>query len=333
MKKSLESRQESEQEDPDQLMNLSAFNAFFANHGYSGSVYGDSASLKAIKKKDIVNFYKRYFTSANMTISISTDLDESIIKETIKKFFSGFPGRESSPPVAVPVKASTPSEKKFFFKKGLATPPNKEHGNSKTGQHDKKVRFSPERSQYFLKKEKKQTLICFTALLPRMDPENFTLAFMLENLLGKGIGSRLWHLRMKHELAYGFEASLIQLEDAGILKIHIKTGNKKKEEAYRVLKNLVSNLYRTGITAEELNTAKMYSKANVLRMNETKEKRALHQGYFVVLGPGFGFLQDFFSKVDQLSLETINSYIKKVLKPGNLVEIVIGPVDITPATD
>ena len=39
----------------------------------------------------------------------------------------------------------------------------------------------------------------------------------------------------------------------------------------------------------------------------------------------FTFLEDFFSHVDRMTIEALNSYIREVLKPARLVEIIIGP--------
>jgi len=289
-KKSLKSRQKSEQEDPDQLLDLVVRDTFFPGSNYSGSIHGDSDSLKNIKKKDVVDFHKKYMNAANMILAVCSDMDEAQIKRIIDAFFSGFPAGEAVR--AEPVKMPTPSR-------------------------DKRVAAA--------KKDRKQTLTCFAFLLPRITSGHFALAFVLEDLLGKGAGSRLWRLRSKHELAYGVEAGLTQLRDAGILKIYVKTGSEKKEKAYQLLIKFIADLRSKGIGAAELKTAKVHAKAGFLRMNETKENRALHHGYFAALGLGSGFVHDFFSEVDQITLEQMNDYIKKAFAPGNTVEIRIGP--------
>ncbi|MFC2154893.1 M16 family metallopeptidase [Acidobacteriota bacterium] len=290
IKKNLESRQKSEQEDPGQLSELIVRNTFFPGSGYAGSIYGDSDSLKNIKKKDVVDFYKKYVNTANMTLSVCSDMDDAQIKRIINAHFSGFPAGEAGR--AEPVSVSIPVR-------------------------DKRVAT--------VVKDRKQTLTCFAFLLPRITPDHFALAFLLEDFLGKGAGSRLWRLRSVHELAYGLDASLTQLRDAGILKIYVKTGSKKKERAYQLLKKFVTGLRGDGIGAAELETAKVHAKAEFLRMNETKENRALHHGYFEILGLRSGFVHDFFSQVDQITLEQINDYIKKVFAPANMLEIRIGP--------
>lgn len=289
-KKNLENRQKSEREDPEQLLELIARNTFFPGSGYAGSIYGDTDSLKTIKKKDVADFHKKHMNTANMVISVCSDMDETQIKGITNTYFSGFPAGEEVR--SEPVGESIPAREK-----GVVT----------------------------TEKEQKQTLTCFAFLLPRITPDHFALAFVLEDLLGKGAGSRLWRLRWEQELAYGLEADLTQLRDAGLLKVYVKTGSEKKERAYQLLKGIISALRDKGIGGAELETAKVHAKTGFLKMNETKESRALHHGYFEVLGPGPGFVNDFFSKVDQITLEQMNDFIKQVFAPANTLEIRMGP--------
>ena len=153
LKKNMIFHQKAEEDDPLRLMNLNFFNAYFKDTPYEGSVYGDKQSLKSIKTKDIKNFYNQNFNLSNMIISVFTDLDDSKITEILKNDLKKIP--VGSPAQLKPIKLS-PLKKK----------------------------------EYFIKKDKKQTLISFATLLPKLNPKNHTLAFLLDNLLGKGIGSK-----------------------------------------------------------------------------------------------------------------------------------------------
>ena len=290
VKRNLESRQKSEQEDTEQLLDLIVRNTFFPGSHYSGSIYGDRDSLKEIKKKDVVDFYKTYMNAANMVLSVCSDMDEAQIKRIINAFFSGFPAGEAVR--AEPVKMAIPGQEKPVVT---------------------------------AVKEQKQNLVCFAFLLPRITPGHFARAFVLEDLLGKGVGSRLWRLRSEQGLAYGFEAGLTQFRDAGILKVYAATSSKEKDRASGLLKKIIADLRDKGIGAAELETAKIHAKAGFLKMNETKENRALYHGYFETLGLGFGFVNDFFARVDRITLKQMNDYVKKVFAPGSAVEIRIGP--------
>ncbi len=287
IKENMAARQKAEEDNPEQLLSLTAMNSFFNKTGYAGSAYGDKGSLKKIKKRDIVNFYRRFFNADNMVISVATDLDKAQITGTMKRFFLDFPRGEPYP--FEPMTFSLPGKKEFFFRK-----------------------------------DQEQALISFAALLPRASADHFILAFLLENLLGKGIGSRLWHLRSENELAYEVAARAAQLRDAGILEIYIKTDNRKRDQAYRALGKVIGDLCSKGIMEEEFNAARVHARADFLRMYESKEKRAWLHGCSAALNLGFASIQDFLSRMDSMTLNDMNTYIQKVLKPGNLIEVTIG---------
>jgi predicted Zn-dependent peptidase len=285
VKRYLKHRQKGEEDSPEQLMELTFFNTLF--NSYAGSIYGDLESLKKIKRKDILNVYKRFFNHANMVISVCTDLSKADVIPIIDKNFDSFPPGE-------------------------------------TQQLEKVQASVPEKKEIFLKKDNQQVLISFGALLPGMSRENFALIYMLENLLGKGIGSKLWPLRAKKELAYSLKTRFIQMEAAGLLAIFLKTDISKREEAQQALKGLLMDLYKNGITAEDLAITKVRSRADFLRDNETKLRRAQWLAYFEALGVGFDYLEAFSSHLDQVTLEDLNGYLKKVLNPDQLLEVVIG---------
>lgn len=286
IKKYMEHRQKREKDSLEHLMELTCFNAFF--DGYDGSIFGNDDSRKKIKKKNILQFYNRFFNRANMIISVSSDLTKTSIEKIIKKYFAAFPGGE--PLEARPVRASIPGEKEFF-----------------------------------LKKDNQQVLISFAALLPGMSRKNYALICMLENLLGKGIGCKLWPLRAQKDLAYSLNTKVKQLQEGGLFIIYLKTDAEKKEEAYTALKELINDFYKSGITEDELHTAKVLARANFLRANETKGRKALNMAYFEAMGLGFNFLEDFFAYVDQITSADFNIYMKKLLTPAHLIEVIIGP--------
>lgn len=290
IKKNMKHYRKNEEDHPETIMMQEYLNAFFGTTGYGGSKYGTTESIKKIKKKDIVAFYKKYFNLANMTISISSDLSETEITGLLKKYFLYFPAGEKrhvSPPVrSLPL--SEPGER-------------------------------------FVTKDNTQTLVSLGALLPGSSPRNFTCAFMLENILGEGMGSKLWPLRAEKNLAYHLGAKITHMNDAAILRVYLKTDNSKKEKALQALKEIMTELYREGITQEEFLATKIRSRAYFLRNNETKEARTYNMAFFESIGPGFEFLEGFFNSLDSITKEEFNSYIKEVLEPGRLLQVIVGP--------
>ncbi len=288
IKKQMNQRRKIEEDDAVQAVHNYCLEIFFANTAYADSVYGSQESLKSLKGKDIKNFYKDHFITGNMVVSVSSDLDEVIINRLFEKYFTKF--LLGNPPEINPF-SITPTEEK----------------------------------NHFVEKETKQSLVAIAYPLPKISTRNFCLAFMLENLLGKGVNSRLWPLRKKEKLAYNVNSKATQLKEAGILEVYLETDNAKKDIAVDALKKVLRNLYENGISEEELNSTKNFSQASFLRNNERKENRSHSLISFEALGLGFNYLNRLFLEIDAVSLEEMNDYIKEVLDPEKGVEIIIGP--------
>lgn len=261
---------------------------FFTETSYGGSAYGSEESLKAIKKKSIKKFHKDYFQAGNIIIAVISDMEKEPLLEILEKYFSKFPSGKS--PELKQITFSVPEEKKTS-----------------------------------IIKDSKQYYISLAYPLPESNPRNFVLASLLENLLGKGPGSRLWALRSKEKLAYNVNCSATQMEDGGILKAYLETDKEKKETALDALKTVLYDLYENGITEEEFETTKIYTKASFLRKNETKDVRANNLAAFEALGLGYEFLNRFSQEIETIGLEQINAYIKDILNPEYGLEIIVGP--------
>ena len=292
IKKNMEYRRKLEEDNSWELMHREYFNLFFGDMGYGGSIFGDKDSLKKIKKKDVVDFYDKYFNLSNMVISVSSDLNKEKMTGIIKSNFQLLPVGEEQrriPPI----------------------------------QELKEVEKTTGR-EHTIKKDKTQALVSMGALLPEISPDHFISAYMLEVLLGEGIGSRLWPLREVKNLAYRLQAKVTQMEDAGVLTVCLETDKSRKQKAFEALKEIMALLYKQGISKEEFSAVKIRCWSYFLRNNESKEKQAYTPGYFESIGLGFGFSETFQSQMKAIKLEDFNRYIKDVLKPERLVNMVIG---------
>lgn len=291
VKEIIESRQDSEDDNTVQMVLRESFNALFGGTGYGGSPMGTEETLKSIKKKDIDSYYNRFFNLSNMVITVSSDLPVEELGKIIKNRLAKLPRGEKR-------ETLTPVESPKITKKELV-----------------------------VEKDTKQAMVALTFPLPGLTPKNFACAYLLQNHLGEGIGSLIWPLRAEKHLAYHVEAKLTPMKDAGILTIFLKTDNSKKELACRELNTIVTKLFQGGISARDLETAKLRSRTHFLKINETKENRTYYLGFFELLGPGYKLVEDFDREIGQVTVEEINAYIKEVLPPGRGVKILIGPKD------
>lgn len=288
IKKQMNHRRDTAEDDSIQMAHDACFGIFFKDTPYGSSMFGTEDSLKAIKKKDIENFYKSHFVPKNMVVAISSDLEEEEISTLVEKYFKKFP-------------QGMPSDPALF----TVTPPaEKTHA---------------------LERDTEQTFAGYSFPLPRISVRNLILGYMLENLIGKGFHSRLWPLRQKEKLAYLVNSRTSQLREGGFIEAYLETENSKRDVALDALDKAMLKLYEEGVSEEELRVTKINSKANFLRSNETKNIRTITIAYFEALGMGYDFINRYFSEIDATTLEEFNAYIKDVLDPDKGIRITVGP--------
>jgi zinc protease len=266
--------------------------AFFGGKGYSTAVHGTEESLKAIDRKDVLAFYHRFFNRPNLFFCVGTDLAKEPVRALLEKYFAKFPDGEA---VAIdPVPPALPANREIA-----------------------------------LPKDTKQSYICRAFALPAPDAPNQAKGYLLETLLGKGPGSRLWELRVAERLAYNVDAQVTWTKGSGILEAYLETENRKSALASAALDAALAGLREKGITDEELRTTRTMAKAQFLRATEAKAPRMRALGLFEVLGLGYGHLERLFEVLDAVTLEDMNAYIRAVLAPEKALKVTIGPAGAT----
>jgi predicted Zn-dependent peptidase len=261
---------------------------FFNLPQYHGSVYGDPESLKNISGKDILEFHRQYFHGRNMTVAVSSNLPEAELIPVLSQGLSGIP-----------------SGHQIEFQPLELNRPNKR--------------------EFFLKRRKKHFFIALAWVNSELNPKNFARIFLLENLMGKGIGSILWELREQEKLAYQIDSFSDIYQNTGLFLVYLKTHPEKRARACEKLTQLVSKLYQEGLKPETLKAHKNYARSDFLRLNETKERRAFYLAFFEALGLGYQYLDQVPADIDRIRDGDFNDFLKTIFNPENRIEFVIGP--------
>jgi predicted Zn-dependent peptidase len=217
-----------------------------------------------------------------------SDLPENTLLDLVGRYFAGIPSGSSV--ALAPIAASEPEEKTAH-----------------------------------LERDTKQAFVSLVYRLPGISRRNFALASLLESLLGKGQGSRLWALRAEMKLAYNVNCRATQMQEGGIVEAYLETDTAKREVAREALRSLLADFYQNGTTEEELLYAKKAAKTDFVRDSETKAGKAGMLAFFEASGLGLEFSGSLFSEIDALTLEEVNSCIREILASEKALEVVIGP--------
>jgi predicted Zn-dependent peptidase len=288
IKELMRHRQKMEIDDPTELMQATLARVFFGASGYGAARFGDEASLAEISKKDIQAFFRSHFVAGNMVAVVISDGDEAVIKPLLARQLGRLPaGQKPSPqPVAV----------------------RKE-----------------ERPALAVKRQSSQTHVSCSALLPGLTVENYLLATLLETWLGKGIGCRLWPLRSHSDLTYGLNADVLPYQEAMLLSVYLKTGQRRASEAQSELNKLLKAVYDNGISADEIAATRAFARAIFWRENETREQRAATLAFMEGMGLSYRLAGDFAERLETIDRDQLNRFIRAWLAPESWLSLQIGP--------
>jgi zinc protease len=264
------------------------FRGLFGAGGYGTSLFGTKRTLEAIDRKTVLSFVRRFVVRPNVFFCVQSDLDRDPVRRLLEASFRPFP---EGPAAALPPQMP-------------ALPPDRDIA---------------------LVRESKQTYIGRAFVLPRTGPADMAKGLLLETLLGRGPGSRLWGLREDEGLAYGVEAELTWTKSAGVLIARLETGPDKSARAAAALDRALGELRDGGPGPEELEAAKIMARAGFLRETEAKAPRLRRLGQLAVLGLGEGSVPDLLGATGGVTLESLKDYVREVLDPALAVRVTIGP--------
>lgn len=289
IKKTMSIYGKAEDDNAEEAGHSAAMGMFFGGSGYGSALFGTDVSLKAIGKKDITMYYARLFSKDKMLFSVCSDLEKDKVRALLEKYFQKFNAPRAGDSLLSPSSPSVPGERTII-----------------------------------LDRDTKQTYVGRAFVLPPVTAASWAKGYLLEVLLGRGPGSRLWDLRASGSLAYNVGARLTWMKSSGVLEAYLETENAKKSRAVSALDETLRLLYEKGLTEEELRLARSLARTQILRANEAKKSRAQAMGVWEVLGLGFDYVSTVFDSIDGVTAADLNAFIKEVLDPDKSILVLVG---------
>jgi zinc protease len=264
------------------------FGALFGGAGYGSALYGTTESLKAIDRKDILAYVRRFVVKPNIFFCVETDLDREPVARLLESCFDALPdGPVPERPAQAPV--------------------------------------LPDDRDVVLIKETKQTYVGRAYPLPREALSDMAKGLLLETVLGKGPGSRLWPLRVDRRLAYSVDADLTWTRGAGVIIAHLETDRAKAADAAAALDEVLTVLREEGVSDAEMTATRTMARARFLRGAEEKAPRLRTLGLFEVLGIGPNPAAGLLAAVEAVTAAELSAYVREVLAPERALRVTAGP--------
>jgi len=260
----------------------------FGNQPAGRSVIGDKKSVKGIKRSDILKYRSDNYIAKNMEIVVAGKINPEKIFNKIESAFSG-------------------------IKKGVKIPPAK----TKEGQK------SP-RAEIFNKKSDQTHLMLGFRAFDMFDERRHALN-VLSVILGGNSSSLLFsEIREKSGLAYYVGSDDWLQTDTGLIYLRAGVSHANLRKTLEKMKNIVSDMKKTGVSLKVLNDAKSYIRGQMALGLETTDHVADFYGeqdlfYKKILQP-----DEILRKIEKVSQDDILNVAGAVFKPENASLAVIG---------
>jgi len=129
---------------------------------------------------------------------------------------------------------------------------------------------------------------------------------------GSGFGSRLMEeIRVKNGLAYSAYGYIKQQKSHTHFTGYLQTKIENTQKAQKMVKDIVKEFVKNGVTKKELNAAKKFLTGSEPLRTETFSQRLNRAFHLYYKGLAFDYPSKELEKIESLSLEDLNKFIKE----------------------
>lgn len=268
--------------------------SLLAEHPYGRPSSGETSSVAALTREDLVKFHKDYLVPSNGTLVLVGDFDAGDMRKKIEERFASWQGQ-------APTRPALPDLPKLDSHRVLVV--EKDNGDEVVFQFGK---FG----------------------IPRIH-EDYSLVSLLNVLLGGRFTSRLnTKLRIEEGLTYGVSSGFLDIRDTGIFRVESFSANETAERAIDLALEECRRFHEEGITQDELNSARAYLRGQFPTDVETPEQLAEWLLFFEMRGLESSYIRESFEKIEALNLERANELIREHFSLDALQFVLIGQSEV-----
>lgn len=286
-----------ERASPGGVAGLTLAATLFPDHPYGRSSRGTPDSLAAITRDDLRAQRARLLTRDHLIVAASGAISPEELGQAVDALFAGLPASPTRPLPPVPDTTPAGAGEVVLVPKALP-----------------------------------QTL--FNLDLPglRRDDPDWYAATVLNKVLGGGLGSRLMtEVREKRGLSYAVDSGLVPYEHSALFGIGGSTVNDKAGAVLDLIRGVLTDVVRDGITETELRDAQTYlTGAFPLQFADTQSVAAM---LLLVRrdGLGPGYFDERAALINRVTLADIRRVAARLLRPDRMTVVLVGqPQGVTP---
>ncbi len=276
------------EDSPEELI----FERFETNIFNPNSLYypiiGTEKNIKSFGQKDFLNYTEKHYTTNNLIVSATGNINHDIIVELVNNKITG-------------------------LKKGRI--------------RNRKDVVTMGAENIFIKKDIQQTHVVIGKKTFGFKNQDRLKVNLLSNIIGEGSSSRLFNLlREKNGLTYQVNTFLNSFENYSSFGVYFSTGGEAKK-AEELVFNEFNKILKNGITKKEFDRSKEYMKGNLIMHLESTTNRMIRMSQSMFYFNKIRKIQDSVDNINAISLSEINEIAKSLLDIDSFSKVVISATE------
>lgn len=284
-------------ESPAAVASKKFFYNMYGRHPYAHPTSGEAETVSALKRDDVVKFFRRYYVSRNTTVVIVGKLSRDEAESVTARLTRGMKSGDAVAPIPA-------------------------------------VDYTAEGKRESVEFPSAQTHI-FSGMpaVERGDPDYFALYIGNHILGGSGLVSRISEqIREKRGLAYSARSSFSPLKQDGPFSMGLQTRNDQSGQALEVLNQTLREFIQNGPDEEELEAARKNITGGFVLRYDSNAKLAGYVAMIGYYGLPLDYLDTFAGKVNAVTPDQIKEAFRTHLKPDRFQTVLVGGASQTGET-
>jgi zinc protease len=265
------------------------YRALYGQHPYASPPAGTEASLTALTRSAVQDFYRRYYVAANAVVAITGNLDRAAAERLAETLIGGLPKGEPAPPLP-PVAPLAKAEV-------IRVPHPSAQSHVYLGQVG----------------------------MAWGDPDFYSLYLGNHVLGGSGLVSTLaQEIREKRGLSYSVSSGLSPMRQAGPFGVVLQTRTDQADTAMQVAQSVVKDFVSNGPTADILQAARQNITGGFVLRLDSNSRIVEYLAMIGFYGLPLDYLQTFPDRIEAVTLEQVRSAWQRRIQPDKLLTVIVG---------
>jgi len=269
-------------DDPERQAGLGLFQSVFDVHPYGRPIIGNEASVRKLRRDDILAFFSNHYVASNVTLVVVGDFDADAAKAKIAKAFKTMP-------------------------RGMAVGPRP----TQPEQTGLRVRGAA--------RDVKEAQVLLGFRTPAINHPDIATLDLLAVLLGQGDSSRLnLEVVRNRQLATSTSAYLFSARDPGALVIGVGLPPGRVEDAVRAVLDEILHMTLEEVPPEELAKAKTILESDRVYDKETVQGYARKLGFFSAIAGDPNFEEGYMAALQKTTAADLRRVAAQYLHTANM---------------